>query len=141
VFNLTSERAKFEIFSDLPFATSERTFSLDGNERHKQNIKIRPVFSGDFQRFIKFVNKNDDSYFWYSVNLQVSPASPEKTIRVETLVKQPKTIEIKIKNPLSNVAIQYEIELKGKFISGESHFTLFPQVPGVYDFLFAPGMT
>lgn len=115
----------------------QSSLPLDAGE---QIIKFTPYLSGIHTGFIKFVNLNDDSYFWYSVKLNVSAADSEAVLLIKTIARIPKIVNIAVKNHLDNISIDYKVDIVGSSLQGESSIVAFPKVATIYQLKFLPSM-
>ncbi|KAJ3372164.1 Cilia- and flagella-associated protein 47 [Kappamyces sp. JEL0680] len=137
--NDLAEDCVLDVITDLPVSSGKKKLTVPGQKSAMYSLEIRPLLSGQFSKFVKFVNKKDDTYTWYSIQLAVKPAAPDYTIHINSFTRESCLREIEIKNPLANEAIQYAVTVTGAAVDGPSSFTVEAGQPsGHYKFTYCP---
>jgi len=83
------------------------------------------------------VRTPDGRYLWYTVEIRASPPPAERTIEVEAAVRTAAQLEIEVSNPL-DTEVEFEVELEGEGLLGESRLIVAPKEAGKYLLVFAP---
>ncbi|KAJ3321010.1 Cilia- and flagella-associated protein 47 [Boothiomyces sp. JEL0866] len=136
--NSTDEEQLFEVISDLPLSNAKKGVKIAPGKSLKYQLKILPLVSGKFTKFIKFLNKSDDSYVWYAISMAVTPPPPEYKIKISSIARNPTPVEIKITNPLAEEAITYDVYYSGKSLRGLTAITIPPKQEYTYILEYSP---
>ncbi|KAJ3253631.1 Cilia- and flagella-associated protein 47 [Boothiomyces macroporosus] len=136
--NSTEEEQVYEVVTDLPISNAKKTVKILPGKSTKYQLKILPLVSGKFTRFIKFLNKADDSYLWYAINLSINPPPPEYKIKINSEVRKTATVDIKIVNPLAEESITYDVYYTGSSLKGSSAITIPPKQDYIYTLQYSP---
>ncbi|KAJ3272213.1 Cilia- and flagella-associated protein 47 [Terramyces sp. JEL0728] len=136
--NSTEEELLYEVVTDLPLSNAKKTVKIPPGKSLKYQLKALPLVSGKFTKFIKFLNKADESYLWYAVNISVAAPPPECNIKLGTEVRKSATIDIKLVNPLANLPIAYDVYYSGSSLRGPIVVTIPPKQEYIYKLEYSP---
>ncbi|KAJ3122953.1 Cilia- and flagella-associated protein 47 [Nowakowskiella sp. JEL0407] len=139
VKNYGDDDAEFEVFTDLPNVCDSNGKILRVKARETVDYKLEfcAKMSGLADYVVKFVNKTDLSYLWYSIKLKVQKSSPEEILNLQAAVRKAVAISISLKNPLSK-PISYRTNIVGEGLYGEEVIQTPRQSEACYLLTFAP---
>eukprot|EP00842_Homolaphlyctis_polyrhiza_P003819 jgi/Hompol1/4438/HPOL_001780-RA len=136
VRNYSDQETEFEMETDLPFVVkAERSITVAAGSVGEYTIEFVPKCSGTFMRSITFVNRADDSYVWFTVQVRRPP--PSQAIQLSSAIRKAVGVEIALSNPLPK-AVEYSVHIEGNGLQGEQSVKLGPFEETVYNIVYAP---
>jgi hypothetical protein len=137
-YSQTSMRPFF-IESDLPFAHFPEKAKLPADGGNFEFAVSCPM-GGELNGMISFKDQETNSIFWYAITIEVTSPSEEKTIDVQTTVRQAALVEITLNNP-TDEELHFEVLIQGEGLLGEKSFVLKPkssEASSKYELIFSP---
>ncbi len=128
----------FDIVTDLPICNGKKKIIIRPGASELYTLDILPLHSGTSLKFIKFLNKRDDFYSWYSVKVSVSPAAPDIEMSLISFVRETTIGEISVSNSLDKDT-NFTVQLLGSELDGPSSFELEKgKESSIYRFTYSP---
>ncbi|KAI8929614.1 hypothetical protein BC831DRAFT_443384 [Entophlyctis helioformis] len=139
VRNVSDDDADFGVETDLPFVQSSlaKPIRVSAGGTAECVIKFQPKVSGSSTKCVKFVNRTDGSFVWYTVQLKVHRPPPQQVIPVASAVRKAVSVDIGLANPLQK-SVEYRVFIEGKALQGEGLVRLGALEETVYSLVYAP---
>lgn len=71
VTNDTNSEATYEVVTDFHVLKGDRSVTVGAGSTLSYNLEFMPLHSGSFSKFIKFYNPIDESFSWYSAEVNL----------------------------------------------------------------------
>eukprot|EP00002_Diphylleia_rotans_P025649 TRINITY_DN5079_c0_g1_i5.p1 TRINITY_DN5079_c0_g1~~TRINITY_DN5079_c0_g1_i5.p1 ORF type:complete len:2913 (-),score=444.38 TRINITY_DN5079_c0_g1_i5:284-9022(-) len=136
VYNFKGKPTTYTVQSDVPFITGESELSLGLSQEIEYEVSFSPQRSGHYRGTVTFLAP-DGTYLWYTVEARVSPPPPERVISVESEIRRPMGVEIKITNPVSD-PIEFEVVASQRDLICDPMVVLAPQETLTYEIIYLP---
>lgn len=140
VKNTTSKPQVYSVESDLTAAcgvSGVPSIEVPPKSHVMYELVLRPLLGGQYNGSITFTGP-DGAYQWYTVEIDATPAAPEQTLDLQSMVRRAISVEIALENPLKDDAVEFDVALQGEGLLGDSQFSLGPKETATYELLFAP---
>lgn len=125
----------------LPLTRIHLLFSLSRDEDTDATIKPRPTSgkstTSSATSSSNVTNEAIGYRVWYNIEVQSSPAPPEKVIHIECCAQSAAMMEVEVSNPLPRT-LTFDVTIEGIGLSGESQIALEPGRKKFYQLVFAP---
>ncbi|ESO84826.1 hypothetical protein LOTGIDRAFT_196276 [Lottia gigantea] len=157
--NATKKRQTFYIESDIEFTSGNDSITVLPAQTGSYDLVVSPTRRGTYKGVIAFTaskhpqievdsdgdevpaDPNDSVYnghrIWYSVEINVAPPPPERTLDITCNCRKKMMVDIIVKNPTS-LQIELEAEIMGRDLSGPSTIALSGGEKDVYTLTFEP---
>ncbi|KAJ3410473.1 Cilia- and flagella-associated protein 47 [Chytridiales sp. JEL 0842] len=118
VHNYTDYDSEYEVVTDINIAGGSRKFLVAANQFVDHELQIQPKKVGTSTQLIAFINKNDQSYIWYTLKMLVRPPPAEDVIKLSTVVRKAIAAELKLTNPLETPVV-FIVDVEGEGLFGD----------------------
>ena len=137
---------RFSVESDLPY-TDFAKFVEVGADGLDFKITVNSPMAGELMGTITFTEVETKANMWFTVTVEVSSPTSEKSIDVEATVRKAAAVDITLENPTDETLI-FDAHFTGDGLIGESYIELPPSneakgITGtaVYELVYAPLLT
>ncbi|KAJ3327773.1 Cilia- and flagella-associated protein 47 [Blyttiomyces sp. JEL0837] len=137
VYNYTDRDAEYDVVTDISDVNCERRIFIPSNKYVDHNIEIRAKKVGVAQQLVTYVNRNDQTYVWFTLQMVVHPPPCEEKIYLSSVVREAVATEITLCNPLDRQLI-YNVIIEGEGLFGEREITLKAGEEKNYELRYAP---
>uniref|UniRef100_A0A0G4F070 Calponin-homology (CH) domain-containing protein n=1 Tax=Chromera velia CCMP2878 TaxID=1169474 RepID=A0A0G4F070_9ALVE len=100
-------------------------------------FEVLPLVAGNSTACIIFRDRTQGTYVWYTVELNVAPPKPQKTLELRCNVRSAVSVGVQLSNPLDD-NVTFDVTLTGEGLLGDSEFTLAPKESSTYELAFSP---
>eukprot|EP00736_Rhodelphis_marinus_P012698 Rmarinus@m.1878 len=136
VINITQDDVHYMVESDLVGVAGEGSVKCPRAGSVDYQLRVRPSCSGTYTGSLTFIAPNN-RYFWYTLELEVSPPPPEKTLKLDSAIRRAVAVDISVANPLEQ-EVTFDVYVEGHGLMGDSSLTLGRLERTKYELVYAP---
>ncbi|XP_013416633.1 cilia- and flagella-associated protein 47 isoform X1 [Lingula anatina] len=160
--NVTRKKLTYRVQTDLPFVSGGQALTILPGQTGNYNISVCPLKRGRFKGVLAFVagrnpitevdsdgdeepgseaeNEEYHGYtVWYSVDMHVKPAAPEKTLELGCACQKSSILEVGVRNP-TDKEINLDVTIEGPGLSGAGELLLQPGEKRLYELQYSPAI-
>eukprot|EP00825_Cyclidium_porcatum_P017017 TRINITY_DN1987_c0_g1_i2.p1 TRINITY_DN1987_c0_g1~~TRINITY_DN1987_c0_g1_i2.p1 ORF type:complete len:400 (-),score=64.28 TRINITY_DN1987_c0_g1_i2:21-1220(-) len=127
---------KYTVQTDLINATGAKKFTVDPKSTGLYTLSITPVLSGQYTGSITFY-ETEDIYIWYTILLNTKMPKADKTLEINSIIRQAAVVDIELKNPLSH-PITYDVLINGEGLIGQQQCLIDSNSVYKYELIYSP---
>lgn len=160
--NVTRKKLCYRVDSDIPFVSGNQSITVLSGQQAMYKLTVSPMRRGLFKGVIAFVagknpvveldsdgdempDEDDETKqfygyrVWYSLEVHVKPAHPERVIEVTCACQKKQLLEVIVRNPTEK-EVTLDVTIEGRDLTGPQSITLPPGSKDVYSLLYAPSV-
>ncbi|KAJ3174886.1 Cilia- and flagella-associated protein 47, partial [Irineochytrium annulatum] len=137
VTNHTDRDAEYDVVTDIPNASGLRRIFVPAGQSVDHVLEIQAKRTATSTQLVTYVNRNDQSFVWYTVKMDVRPPPCEDTVVLATQVRKAVATELVIRNPLAT-PVTFTVTFEGDGLVGPDQLNVDADSEATYTLVFAP---